>query len=112
MKGVLKTMLYMIIAFIIVAIGSYCYVKNREENNNTVISEITNTASELAKNEVHEEISKISDTDEIEIYDSKKARCITNLNFRKEPTTESEKIITIPKNTVFNVLAKIRNRLV
>lgn len=112
MKDFLKGILSLTIAFIIVAVGAYYYVKLKEKNDNTVISEITNTANELVKNEVVEEEQKISDTDEIETYNNEKARCTTNLNFRKSPSSDSEKILTIPKNTVFDVVAKIRNRLV
>lgn len=68
-----------------------------QQENNTVISK-----------EPEPEIVELP-TDEIELYNGEIAYCITNLNFRKEPSTESNIIETISKDSIINILAKLRN---
>lgn len=106
MKDVLKRIaiiLVLLIAFVFTI--SYFSTrfntkKDEEKNENKVQNEVVN-------NEKNEE--KISDSDEIETYKDEKARCTANLNLRTESNIDSQVIVTIPKNEVIDVTAKIRN---
>ncbi|MBO5477541.1 MAG: VanW family protein [Clostridia bacterium] len=51
----------------------------------------------------------LADTDVIETFENALGRCTANLNFRDYPSTDGKIIQTMPKNTVIDVLAKVRS---
>lgn len=102
MKELLKRIVIVLLFLIVIClVFNYFITKKQEsiERNDSVI-----------KNEQQEEEKQtISQTDEIESYSDSKARCTTSLNFRKSPSTDSEVIEILPKETILNVISKIRN---
>lgn len=102
MKELLKRgVIVLLIALVIFLFFWYFVDKNKESNNEN--SQDTNTQIK------EEESTTISETDEIETYSDEKARCNSNLNFRNSPLIDSEIIEVLPKNSIFEVIAKIRN---
>ncbi len=96
---IVGTLLILVILILYFAISNY---SKPEEINNSTNNEQYNEVT-------NQEESVELPTDVVKNYTSSKARTNTNLNFREDSNTESKIISTISKNTVVDVISKLRN---
>ena len=102
MKELLKRIVIVLLFLIVICLVFNYYITKKQES-------IERNDSVIKDEQQEEEKQTISQTDEIESYSNSKARCTTSLNFRKSPSTDSEVIEILPKETILNVISKIRN---
>ena len=109
MKDVLKRILIVgIFLFCVIAVLQYFSTKVEKEKKSGNINP-EDVTSEVEAQKAEEPVAIELETDEIEIYDNSKARVNTTLNFRTEPTIESESMMQLQPEDIVDVKAKIRN---
>lgn len=100
-----RIVIVLIILLAIIFVLDFFYTKYRYTDNN--INETTEQIKDT-QNETKQEEIPVSDLDEIEKYENTLGRTTANLNLRNYPSTEGTISQTLPKNTILNILAKVR----
>ncbi len=106
MKDVIKRIIIVLI-FLICVMGVIEFFSKQNDKQNYTQNTSVKEENTVTKNE--EPVVIELETDEIETYDSQKARVGTVLNFRTEPNTTSQSIMQLQPETIIDVKAKIRN---